>query len=120
LFGLHIEVRHRLDEFARLLLAQRKRIIRTQRDVPGAKKIEQKLEYVAVMDERIDVDAFHVVARVDLIRDGTYIRPHQKPLLDTSERAGKSAAAVGEAHAQSRKPLEHCAENQRADCERSF
>ena len=102
-------------------LAQRERVVGAQRRPvrvrpPARARLAQG---VGVVDQRVDVEPAQV-ARAGCAALSTAHRSGRawKPCVDAADRAGERAAAVGEADPQPRQPLQHAAEDQRADRQR--
>src|SRR3954464_1973578 len=78
------------------------------------------------MDQRIDIEASRsrtvsqISASVNLIINGTEIRPDFKGVLDSSDRERKRPSTMGEGDTEFGKPLKDPAENHGTDRERRF
>ena len=111
--------------------AERERIIGSERDALRAEEFEQQLQRVGIVHERIDVKTRggdvtffvfvrEITSRIRLVIRRAQIRAHVKRVFDATDGEWKRAAAVRESDAQFREPLEHAAENHRANRERRF
>src|SRR5437588_3038860 len=88
------EIVERFDQFSRLRLAQRKRIIGPQRDSLRADSFQEQPQQILVVDERIDVKLAEVVLRPVRVLDGTQIGPALEAVANSAERADERAAAA--------------------------
>ena len=83
-----------LDQFPRMLLAQRKRIVAAQDNSVGAKFPHEKPQRVFVVDEGVGPDAAEKVTRWRLAGRGAQVRPAFVAVLKTPACVRKRAGAV--------------------------
>ena len=67
------------------------------------------------MHERIEIDSVEVRAGFISTIGCNNLRARSIPMFDPPDREGERSAAVREGHAESRQPIQHAAQNQRAD-----
>ena len=118
--GGRVEIRHPGDQRAGPGLAERKWIVGSQRDPGSSVEPEQQPERVGVVGERIHVEHAEVLAGRMGIIHRHQIGPGVEAVLDPADGAGERAAAVGKADPEPRQPLQHSAEDHRADRQRGF
>ena len=110
----------RIDQLSRASLAERERIVAAEGDPIGAHQVHEVAQHPRIVHERVDVDPPQVFARRHVVGNGAQVGPRVEALDDSPDRRRKRAAAVREGDPQVRQPLEHSAEDERADRERGF
>ena len=110
----------RIDQLSRASLAERKGIVAAEGDPIGAHQVHEVAQHQRIVHERVDVDPPQVFTRGNVVGNGAQIGPRFEAADDSPDRRRKSAAAVREGDPQGRQPLEHSAEDERADRERNF
>ena len=100
--GPERERREGADGVAR---AHAKRVVAAEDDARVAEGLEDQPEGARGVGERVDVDPAHVLARRLRDRRAPF-RRHVPPVVDAPEHEGKRPAAVREAPAQARPPLD--------------
>ena len=110
----------RIDQLSRASLAEREGIVAAEGDPIGAHQVHEVAQHQRIVHERVDVDPPQVFTRRNVVGNGAQIGPRFEAADDSPDRRRKSAAAVREGDPQGRQPLEHSAEDERADRERNF
>ena len=110
----------RVDQLSRASLAEREGIVAAEGDPIGAHQVHEVAQHQRIVHERVDVDPPQIFPRGNVVGNGAQIGPRFEAADDSPDRRRKSAAAVRECDPQGRQPLEHSAEDERADRERNF
>lgn len=104
---------HRFKQRACHLLAQREWVVATERKSARADGINKKPQRRLIVDERVKVEAPHLLARALSTIDRTKIRPLAETMFDATDGEREAPSAVRETHLERREPGEHASKHER-------
>src|SRR5205823_1345668 len=101
-------------------------VIGAEGDASHVEELQQEVERVGVVNERIDIKAGwrfssrQILSRFGFVIDRDQVRPDVKSMLDSADGPGKSAATMREHNAKHWEALKDSAEHHRTNRERTF